>query len=605
MAAGRQHHEAARQPQLQGRPRHPPGEQPPRAERRPSVRRVDASRRTAPSDRPAAASGWRRSSWATSRGCAGTSARTPTRASSSGGTAYYAQDTWRTNDKLTLNYGLRLDIINPQTVNEAGNGGFLDLTTGEIRVAGVGGIGLNGDIENRLNWAPRVGATYQIDSKTVIRGRIRPQLRSRRVRIAVRPQRDAEPAGALGAGAQRGRDEFRARLHACAGTAAAGFPNGPAERPVPAAQRRVRARASGQAAAADRRRVQRDRAAAVDRHDVGRGRVRRQPGQERVCRRRSRRSTSTSPRSSGSNVPRATAGRSSPAASPTTSASGGVRLDAGDRLLLQLREQRLRLAAGEVQQAVLGRLFGQGELHPAAGQVQESGVLRDCLPERQGLFDRTEQRAGRLGPQAQLRAVARGRVAGRPQSALPVDISPVADAILGGWQFNANHIMQSGLPFERQLPGRGRGPRHGADNRPNLIGDPSARKRGRSGSTQRRSARPEAPSADRRAGRSATWNATRCAALATGGRTRRCSSTSASLEGSSSSSALEAVNLFNHVNLGNPDSEVGVPGNNNTNAGRINFDRVRQRRSAAELPVRAEVHVLISSRLSASSFSTC
>ena len=33
---------------------------------------------------------------------------------------------------------------------------------------------------------------------------------------------------------------------------------------------------------------------------------------------------------------------------------------------------------------------------------------------------------------------------------------------------------------------------------------------------------------------------------------------------------IEAVNLLNHVNLGNPDSEVGVPGNPNTNAGRIN-----------------------------------
>ena len=33
---------------------------------------------------------------------------------------------------------------------------------------------------------------------------------------------------------------------------------------------------------------------------------------------------------------------------------------------------------------------------------------------------------------------------------------------------------------------------------------------------------------------------------------------------------IEAVNLFNHVNLGNPDSEVGVPGNPNANAGRIN-----------------------------------
>jgi hypothetical protein len=70
---------------------------------------------------------------------------------------------------LTLNYGLRLGIINPQTVNEAGNGGYLDLATGEIRVAGVGDIGLNGDIKNKLNWAPRVGATYQLDTKTVLR----------------------------------------------------------------------------------------------------------------------------------------------------------------------------------------------------------------------------------------------------------------------------------------------------------------------------------------------------------------------------------------------------------------------------------------------------
>ena len=32
---------------------------------------------------------------------------------------------------------------------------------------------------------------------------------------------------------------------------------------------------------------------------------------------------------------------------------------------------------------------------------------------------------------------------------------------------------------------------------------------------------------------------------------------------------VEAQNVFNHVNLGNPDAEIGVPGNHNPNAGLI------------------------------------
>ena len=55
---------------------------------------------------------------------------------------------------------------------------------------------------------------------------------------------------------------------------------------------------------------------------------------------------------------------------------------------------------------------------------------------------------------------------------------------------------------------------------------------------------------------------------------------------------IEAVNMFNNVNLGIPDSEVGVPGQPEHERRPDHVDGVRQRRPAAELPVRAEVHVL-------------
>jgi len=49
---------------------------------------------------------------------------------------YYAQDTWHVNSKLTLNYGLRLDFINPQTVSDTGKGGFIlaDVSDGQIAI---------------------------------------------------------------------------------------------------------------------------------------------------------------------------------------------------------------------------------------------------------------------------------------------------------------------------------------------------------------------------------------------------------------------------------------------------------------------------------------
>ena len=83
---------------------------------------------------------------------------------------FFGQDTWKVTNKLTINYGLRWEIYRPQKVNAAGNGGFVDVGTGEVLVAGSNGVGLDLNVESPwTNFAPRLGIAYQLTPKTVIR----------------------------------------------------------------------------------------------------------------------------------------------------------------------------------------------------------------------------------------------------------------------------------------------------------------------------------------------------------------------------------------------------------------------------------------------------
>jgi len=83
---------------------------------------------------------------------------------------FYGQDTWRITPKFTMTYGLRWEIYFPESVNGKGQGGFANQDQGVIRVAGYGGVGLNGNIANTFKaFAPRLSFAYQLDQKTVVR----------------------------------------------------------------------------------------------------------------------------------------------------------------------------------------------------------------------------------------------------------------------------------------------------------------------------------------------------------------------------------------------------------------------------------------------------
>jgi hypothetical protein len=475
---------------------------------------------------------------------------------------YYAQDTWRPSSKMTLNYGLRLDIINPQTMNAAGNGGYLDLTTGEILVAGVGGIGLDGNVKNTLNWAPRLGATYQLSQKTVLRagfGRsydigVFGSLFGHSVtqNLPVLTNQQLNPP-----------NNFDAVFNLAQGPPAPVFPVVPANGRFPLP--------NGSFA---RALTQKQRLPTVDAWNV--------TVQHQLTDTLSVEAAYVGNRGSHGFI----------GDGPAAGANDASLVGFAEGVSTNLRRP---FFAGNVANAFgLGGAFGwtQGidyfcncgtnlyhSLQAKATKRFSKGyslfaqyTLQHAENNAGGYFfiDPSVNRGTTDNDRKHLFAVS--TVAEIPigrGKALLSDVSRALDVIVGGWQFNQNTMIQGGFPFDVGYSNAGQD-RDVGPNRPNLIGDPS----GPQTRDQWFNAAPigDPSSAFGRPAKGTFGNLERNA-LRGPGYWR----TDASLFKNFALSdarrievRFEAVNIFNHVNLGNPDSEVGVPGTPHPNAGRIN-----------------------------------
>jgi hypothetical protein len=84
--------------------------------------------------------------------------------------AYYLRDRWRVNNRLTLNLGLRIE--NYPLMHRANRGlERLDYSTYNVLIGGFGGVPEDVGLQlKKWYFAPRVGAAYRLDNKSVLRG---------------------------------------------------------------------------------------------------------------------------------------------------------------------------------------------------------------------------------------------------------------------------------------------------------------------------------------------------------------------------------------------------------------------------------------------------
>jgi hypothetical protein len=82
----------------------------------------------------------------------------------------YIQDKWQVTQKLTLDIGVRHELYPPATPKQTGGFSNYDIDTNSLIIAGIGNNPRDLGRKNYLaNFAPRIGISYRLSDKTVIR----------------------------------------------------------------------------------------------------------------------------------------------------------------------------------------------------------------------------------------------------------------------------------------------------------------------------------------------------------------------------------------------------------------------------------------------------